>query len=65
MKEMLQKKKEDLQKSLAQLEQQQAVTAEQIVMHRGALQYNEMLLKEMEAEEAAKAAPAEPLKAVE
>lgn len=47
MKKMLEEKKESLTKSLEQLTAQQAQIAEQIVMHRGALQYNEMLLKEL------------------
>lgn len=73
MKEMLTKKQEELAKSLNSLMQQKAALEEQITMHRGALQYNEMLIKETEAEEAAKAEPAKatetpaesPLKAVE
>lgn len=67
-KESLEAKKESLTKSLDNLLQQQAQVAEQITMHRGALQYNEMLLKELseEAEAAKAAAEAKPeLKAVE
>ena len=64
---MLLKKKEDLVKSLQNLEQQYAQMGEQIVMHKGALQYNEMLLKEMDDAEKAKAEAAKesPVKAVE
>ena len=56
MKAMLEEKKASLQKSLEQLTQQAAQIAEQITMHRGALQYNEMLLKECADAEEAKAA---------
>lgn len=58
-KEALETKQESLQKSLENLLQQQAQVAEQISMHRGAMQYNAMLMKEM-ADEAAKAAEAAP-----
>ena len=55
-KENLAKKKEELTKSLQAIEQQIAQAQEQVVMHRGALQYNDMLMKELEAAEAAKEA---------
>lgn len=58
MKEMLLKKKEEVTKSLQDLERQFAAIQEQIVMHRGALSYNDMLIQELEAAEKAKAAPA-------
>lgn len=54
---MLEKKKEELQKSLAQLEQQFTSIQEQIVMHRGALQYNELILKELAEQEVLKESP--------
>lgn len=52
MKEVLLKKQEELQKSLEKLQKDALSLQEQIVMHRGALQYNEILLKELEAAEA-------------
>lgn len=64
-KESLEAKKESLTKSLENLSQQSAAIAEQITMHRGALQYNEMLLKELAEAEAAAAPKESPVKAVE
>jgi small-conductance mechanosensitive channel len=51
MKEVLLKKQEELQKSLEKLQKEAMNIQEQIVMHRGALQYNEILLKELETKE--------------
>ena len=48
MKDILMKKQEELVKSLQNLEQQMIRLQEQIVMHKGAMQYNAMLLKELE-----------------
>jgi hypothetical protein len=53
MKEKLLKKKEDLAKSLEKFEKDLAFANEQIILHRGAIQYNEMLLKELEESEKA------------
>ena len=50
-KESLEAKKESLTKSLESLQQQAAHLAEQITMHRGAIQYNDMLLKEIQDSE--------------
>ena len=51
------KKKEELQKSLFNLEREYERIAEQIAMHKGAVQYNDMLIKEVE--ESSKDKPAE------
>lgn len=51
MKAVLEKKKEELEKAMQELEQQLAKTQEQLVMHRGAWQYNQMLIQELEKEE--------------
>lgn len=66
MKDTLLKKKEELTKSLQTLEQQIAAAQEQVVMHRGALQYNQMLMDELDAAEKAKEETKEsPVKVVE
>jgi vacuolar-type H+-ATPase subunit D/Vma8 len=57
MLETLMKKKEELQKSLFNLEREYERIAEQIAMHKGAVQYNDMLIKEVE--ESSKDKPAE------
>ena len=51
MKEILLQKRKELQESLAQYEHNLMIAKEQMIMCRGALQYNEMLLKELEKEE--------------
>lgn len=50
-KEMLEEKKESLEKSLEKLLREQMQIAEQISMHRGAVQYNQLLIKELEETE--------------
>lgn len=66
MKENLVSKQESLAKSLNKLMQDKAAMEEQITMHRGALQFTQMLLKEIEDEEAkaAEAKAESPVKAV-
>lgn len=53
MKEMLQKKKEELEKSITDLQQQAQKLQEQLTMYQGAWQYNNMLIQELEAVETA------------
>lgn len=60
MKSLLMKKQAELQKSLSQLEQQYNNAMEQIIMHKGALQHNAVLLKELEATALAEVSPALP-----
>lgn len=50
MNELLIKNKEELQKSIAALERKQLEIIEQLVMTKGALQYNELLLKQINPE---------------
>lgn len=66
MKDTLVSKQKSLAESLNKLMQDKATMEEQISMHRGALQFTQMLLKELEDEEAAKAAAKDesPVKAV-
>lgn len=51
MKELLASKKEMLEKGLEDLQTRLVQIQEQIIMHKGALQYHDMLLKELEAKE--------------
>lgn len=51
MKLKLLQKQAELQKSMATLLQKQLELNEQITLHRGALQYSEQLLKELDSEE--------------
>ena len=65
MKDTLVSKQKSLAESLNKLMQDKATMEEQISMHRGALQFTQMLLKEIEDEEAKAAAKDEsPVKAV-
>lgn len=50
---MLQKKKEELEKSITDLQQQAQKLQEQLTMYQGAWQYNNMLIQELDSVEAA------------
>lgn len=54
MKELLLKKKEELDKSMQSLVQEIAKLQEQATLQRGAYYYNDMLLSELEAKENSK-----------
>lgn len=49
MKELLEKKKEELETAIKELQQQSQKLQEQLTMYQGAWQYNNMLIQECEA----------------
>ena len=57
MKARLEQKQKELQESLDKLQAQLMQVQEQITMHKGALYYNDSLLKELEAPAAEVLAP--------
>ena len=57
MKARLEQKQKELQEALEKLQSQFMQVQEQIAMHKGALYYNDSLLKELEAPAAVVLAP--------